>query len=164
MNIELIQQYIKYLPDTGEFVRIKKLPKSNAPLMVPFKGTLDSAGYFRVCVLGKVYRAHILAYALTFGHKPSLFIDHINRDRQDNRIYNLRPANRQINGQNQRHLNRKSATGVIGVYRVKKNTYKSLIQVNNKSKYLGTFSSVEEAYLAYCKAKENLQPASYVDE
>jgi len=163
-SIEKLREYIKYIPKTGEFIRIKNPARGYQKLNIPTKGTKQNAGYYRICVLGKVYPCNVLAMWLYTGKKPILFLDHINRDRGDNRIDNLREVSRSQNGLNQNPVNRKSYTGVIGVYKVKKNTYKSLISVDKKQHYLGTFKSIADAQTAYLDAKVRLQSAGFVNE
>ena len=65
------------------------------------RGYLDGTGYYRVRVDGKIYRVHRLV-AETFIPNPAGLpeIDHINRDRSDNRVENLRWATRTDNCRN----------------------------------------------------------------
>lgn len=65
------------------------------------RGYLDGTGYYRVRVDGKIYRVHRLV-AETFIPNPAGLpeIDHINRDRSDNRVENLRWATRSENTRN----------------------------------------------------------------
>src|SRR3990167_1974171 len=52
-------------------------------------GCLDDRGYITVRIKRRAYRAHRLAWFITYGYWPKE-IDHINRDKTDNRIENLR--------------------------------------------------------------------------
>jgi hypothetical protein len=62
-----------------------------------------------------MYKAHRLAWAFVHGGFPDQHIDHINGDPSDNRLCNLRVADRSLNMQNQRHARSDSATGLLGV-------------------------------------------------
>ena len=59
-------------------------------------GSIHKTGYRHITWMGKVHKAHRLIFMLHHGCLPPE-VDHINGDRQDNRIENLRPANRSEN-------------------------------------------------------------------
>lgn len=79
-----------------------------------------------------------------------VFTDHINRDRLDNRIENLRPCTKAQNSLNQK-LRSDNKTGFKGVSK-KGNKWIALIGLKKKRIYLGIFNSPEEASKAYVKA------------
>ena len=95
---------------------------------------------------GKQYLIHrIIAYAY-LGldiHNPKQVIDHINRDKLDNQVSNLRIVSNQENQFN---------TNAKGYYK-KGNKYEAKIQINGKKIYLGYFETTEEAHNAYLQAK-----------
>lgn len=77
----------------------------------------------------------------------NFIIDHINRDRLDNRKENLRQVNYNENAWNST-IKSNNTTGIIGVWidkRCTKHPYKAEIKYNNKKIFLGCFSSMEEA-------------------
>ena len=55
-------------------------------------GRVNDRGYRVISVKNKRYRAHRLAWLVYYGCEPSGFIDHINQDKDDNSIKNLRIA------------------------------------------------------------------------
>jgi hypothetical protein len=59
-------------------------------------GSVHKTGYRHVTWMGKVHKVHRLIFLLAHGYLPAE-VDHINGDRLDNRIENLRPANRSEN-------------------------------------------------------------------
>lgn len=63
-------------------------------------GSIDSRGYRAVMVDCVTYKVHRIVYAMTRGEWPTLDVDHINRDRSDNRPSNLRDVNRSTNLKN----------------------------------------------------------------
>ena len=64
-------------------------------------GSLHSSGYVHVKIKYRCYKAHRLIYMLHNGHIPNnLVIDHINRNKADNRIENLRAVTQQKNSFN----------------------------------------------------------------
>lgn len=89
---------------------------------------------------------HHLAWYYT--HKECVEqLDHINGDRSDNRICNLRSVNSQQN-----HMNRTSAKGYS--WYKERNKWRSQITLNNKQIHLGIFEKEEDARNAYLQAKE----------
>lgn len=107
-------------------------------------------GYLQISIDYKKYYTHRLAWLYTFGVMPEE-IDHINGDRLDNRIENLRPATRKQNSRNRvRPQNNKS--GVKGVYRSSPNTWRAQIKVDGKQIVLGWFRDLGAARAAYLAA------------
>lgn len=78
-------------------------------------GSLDKDGYLIIKIKGKQYKAHRIVWLLYNGAFPNGEIDHINRDRLDNRIENLRVCTRKEQVENRNYFPNKD-TGVIGVY------------------------------------------------
>jgi len=111
-----------------------------------------SEGYRRVSIQGKSTGAHRVAWFLHYGKWPDGFIDHINHDRSDNRIENLRLVSRSDNARNQK-LNRHNTSGFNGVsYHKKRQEWRAAIQVNGKKKWVGSFKTKDEAIAARQKA------------
>ena len=82
-------------------------------------------------------------------------IDHIDNNPQNNQKSNLRLSDKQKNNINRKH-NKNNIVGVKGVSKTKNGLYFSRIMVNGTSKYLGCFSSLEDAKLAREKAEKNI--------
>lgn len=96
---------------------------------------------------------------LFYGKFPSDSIDHINGDRSDNRIANLREATIAENKQNIGNAPSHNKSGLIGAHRdASGRGWSSCIIVNKKYTYLGRFATAEEAHAAYVKAKTELHP------
>lgn len=75
----------------------KKVAHPNKQYLVGQEaGSIHQTGYRHVTWLGKVHKVHRLIFLLEYGYLPPE-VDHINGDRQDNRLENLRPANRSEN-------------------------------------------------------------------
>lgn len=106
--------------------------------------------------------AHRLAWLLHYGSWPSRHIDHINGDRADNRIANLRECDDAENQQNLRAATAASKSGLLGVttrtYRNGAVRYAASIQVDGTKRYLGVYGTPEEAHSAYRAAKRQLHP------
>lgn len=108
-------------------------------------GTLrKNDGYTKISYRGKHYLRHRLIFWMFNGYEPTE-IDHINRNRSDDRIENLREVTRSQNCMNR--------TGVKGYYFNKeRQKYKAIIKVNGVAKHLGYFDTEDEAYTAYQNA------------
>jgi hypothetical protein len=117
-------------------------------------GTLNKTGDVAIKINGKRYKAHRLAWLYVYGEFPEKLIDHINGIRNDNKISNLRLANRFQNAQNSRKpLNNSSGFKGVSFH---KNTgrWQCRIRVNNKEIHLGLYDTPELAHSAYCHASK----------
>ena len=102
-------------------------------------------GYRLIRIEGRLYKEHRLAWLIHHGVWPKDQIDHINGDRLDNRMCNLREATGSENQQNTRRkgVSFDTARGLWAAY----------ITVNRKRKHLGRFPSKDAADAAYGAAK-----------
>lgn len=138
--------YDKY---SGIFTR--KTNRKNAPLGSKAGSLHKHLGYVQIRVKSKLYLAHRLAWLYVTGEWPRFQIDHINGNRSDNRIDNLRDVTVQENARNRQKTLAK--TGLLGV--VKSGSgFKATIGVSGKNVYLGTFQSQLDAHKAYLNAKK----------
>lgn len=96
--------------------------------------------------------AHRIAWALQHGEWPQGEIDHINGDRQDNRIENLRDVPSFVNKQNLRSATKRNRLGILGVH-ARRGKFRAFISVDGAVRALGTFHSAIEAHAAYLAAK-----------
>ena len=139
-----------YDKGTGLFIRrVRSGMRGKVGLVA---GKADQ-GYVRIRVLGRTFFAHRLAWAWHTGAEPTGEIDHINGDRSDNRIGNLRDVDRPTNRQNQRRAHTNNALGVQGVHQKPSGRYEARLRVDGKPIQIGTFTSPEDAYAAYVAAK-----------
>lgn len=150
--IEQIRLVIRYEPNSGKFFWLKRTGGlSNEGKEAA--GTNDCRGYIRIGVLGRIYRAHRLAMFLINGRFPDLEIDHINGNKTDNRLSNLREVSRTKNQQNQISAHKRNSTGLLGVSQHKPNVWRARVWVGGKNKSLGLFTTPELAHEAYKEAK-----------
>jgi hypothetical protein len=84
-----------------------------------------------------------------------MLIDHINGDRSDNRIENLRLCNQSENMQNRSRRGIGEA-GLLGVHRFRYGKWCSAITKAGKKKWLGIFDTPEAAHAAYLIAKKDI--------
>jgi hypothetical protein len=119
-------------------------------------GTLDtSTGYWRINIDKKMYRLHRMIFLYHNGYlTDGLQVDHIDMERTNNRIENLREV---TNAQNQHNTKRNATnnTGVKGVaWHKAKKKYKVTVSLNSKSIHLGYFDDLEEAKAAAIAGRE----------
>jgi len=134
-------KHINYNPDTGLFFSITNI---ETPI-----GTINKSGYVIFRVNGKLLYAHRVAFFLMHGFLPKM-VDHINRNRSDNRLANLREADAKLNSENSKGY------GVTKPKHTKK--WASSITNNRKRIHLGYFDTAEEANKAYLLAKQKYHP------
>lgn len=122
-------------------------------------GTVRANGYVQICVDRKLYYAHRLAILFATGAFPSFAADHINGDKADNRISNLRCASRSINAQNRIRHNANCVVDMLGVKLAnQKSGFVATISACGKVRHLGTYATKEAAHSAYVAAKRELHP------
>ena len=154
-KIELTQARLKellhYDPETGEFRRL--IDKRNRPLVDRQPGACNTQGYRQIRLDGTLYLAHKLAWMYTTGIWPTKIIDHINRDRTDNRRGNLRLAERSENACNSK-LNSKNTSGLRGVVWSKGHRkWRAGIRAYGQRIELGLFDDLREAGEAVATAR-----------
>lgn len=116
--------------------------------------TDNGNGYPRVTVDGHRYHCHRLAWFYVHGVFPKDEIDHINGDRGDYRLANLRVATRRKNAQNMRRPQVSNKSGHLGVsYDKSRDKWVARIRTIENYKMLGRFDTKEEASAAYITAK-----------
>lgn len=112
-----------------------------------------SAGYRNVGINKEQYRTHRIIFMMHHGFVPE-FIDHINNDKLDNRIENLRPATRRENNSNVK-MRKDNTSGIKGVawYPITKR-WTVQIQHNRKKIRIGYFKDIELAELVAIEARD----------
>lgn len=150
-DVERIRSLLDYDPDTGVF---RWREAVGGRMAGQSAGTLHSKGYRRIKLDGRHHFAHRLAWLYVTGEWPDRAIDHMNGDKTDNRIANLRLATASENNMNM-GVRRFSKTGLKGVSPQRKK-YMAQISANGKRHYLGLFQTPEEAHQAYLQRAREL--------
>lgn len=149
-----LRSQLHYDPQTGVFTRIGRTPHKNCKLGRTL-GSKFKNGYLMVTLAGRKYYLHRLAWLYTHGVWPKE-IDHINRDRTDNRITNLREVTRTQNNLNSK-LSRRNRSGVRGVsWFARDGLWRASISRKGKIINLGHFETVELAAAVRKQAEEEL--------
>jgi hypothetical protein len=149
---ELLRSLLTYDPANGTFTWIRSMLNHRPDLVGTLAGSEGDRGYLAVQIGGTRYFAHRLAWLYIHGFMPSM-IDHINGNRSDNRIENLRIANKSTNSVNT-GLSRRNTTGAKGLMRGrgKDDAFYARIVKNGKTIHIGKFPTKDEAAHAYNKA------------
>ena len=115
-------------------------------------GCIGGTGYRRIGIGGRYYTEHALVFLMFHGYVPKE-IDHINGDRADNRIENLRAANRSENQCNRGALS-SNTSGHPGVsWHKKSSSWAVRLMKNGKTRALGYFKDLELAALVSAEAR-----------
>lgn len=142
-SIELIRAWFAYDPEAGTLSRIMKRKSS-----IPDKVNMDRG---RVYFFGVLYQVTHIIWVVYHGKWPDEFIDHIDHNRRNNRITNLREATRAQNGWNRIEQN-KNGKGVTFRPERKDRPWQAQIQANNEKIHLGFYTTKEEAAESYRQA------------
>lgn len=146
LTVGRLRDLLSYDPDTG--VLTWKVTRGSVKAG-EVAGWKERRGYVRVSIDGKQYVAHRCAWAIVHGHFPAALIDHRNGNPSDNRLANLREANRSQNGANAKG---RSALGMPKGVSQSGNKFKAKICVGGKAIYLGSHPSADIAHAAYVRA------------
>jgi len=164
LTAEIARELLHYEPETGKLYWKERGPEyfEDARAMnwwnsrYANKAALaykPSDGYMTGRVFGRFFRAHRVIWLIVYGGFPNKEIDHINGDRSDNRLVNLREVNR---SENARNLGKSSVntSGVIGVnWHKNRKMWGSYITIEGKQHSLGYFDFLEEAVKARKQAE-----------
>lgn len=119
-------------------------------------GSKNAAGYIVIRIDQKDQFAHRLMWLYVYGAMPILQIDHIDRDRANNKPVNLRLATPKQNSENifRAKTNTSGFRGVRKEARLKSKPWSATITHNYKQKHLGYFATAEEAIAARQQAED----------
>lgn len=153
LDVGRLRELLFYDNATGVFVwRIQRHRSSISAWTIA--GYLMPDGYRRICIDLVKYPAHRLAWLHNYGEWPQGFLDHINGQRDDNRIANLRLATIAQNAANMRGRSPDALRGVD--FDRKRGKYRAKITAAGVTKYIGLFSSADAAHRAYLAEAERL--------
>tara|TARA_R110002051_G_C8555261_1_gene473340 strand:- start:244 stop:696 length:453 start_codon:yes stop_codon:yes gene_type:complete len=144
--MQSLEESLNYCPDTGVFTW--KLTSRNGGRVIKGRvaGSVGQNGYRTIVFMGVRFLAHRLAWFMYYRTAPRNHIDHIDRNRLNNKIENLRDVSRSVNMLN---------TDAKG-YEVDSNTNKvyARLMVEGKRRHIGTFNCTTAAHVAYLIEKQ----------
>lgn len=146
-SVEFLRNRLRYDPDTG---KLFSKPRDKEV----FTNTHHS-GYKKGAFDNKTYTAHRIAMAIATGDWPKGEVDHINGDKADNRLCNLRVVTK---SENQRNAKQRTdnTSGITGVSVRKSGKFQAFINAHNQRTYLGSFTRLEDAISARKEAEKRL--------
>ena len=151
-----LQEVLDYNAGTGVFVW-KKIPHESASNISvgDTAGYVENSGYRRIWIDGKRYVAQRLAWLYVYRSLPPGALDHIDCNKDNNSIGNLRPATLAQNRMNTRTA-KNNHLRIKGVQLHGTGRYRARIYYRQKHVSLGLYDTPEEAQAAYAKAANEL--------
>jgi hypothetical protein len=156
LTFERLWDVLSYAPETGIFLWKSRdggdrhTKRWNRKYAGEVAGHVSKRGYRIISIDGLNHRAPRLARLFITGEHPKAEVDHISRERANDKYDNLRPAS-QVQNQMNRMAQRNNKLGIKGVYWYK-GKYAATISDGEKRRHLGRFSTKQEAIAAYNKA------------
>lgn len=174
-SIDCLRKMLRYNPDTGRLFWLERTPemfcdgprdaKTNCNVWnARYAGkeaftSISASGYRFGSLFNRSHRAHRVAFAISTGAWPQNDMDHINGDRLDNRLSNLREATRSENLRNSWRPEANNS-GVKGVsWCRKKKLWRATIKASGKQVGLGYFANIDDAKEAVHAARAKLHGA-----
>jgi hypothetical protein len=152
IDANTLREALAYDQETGAFTW---RTKHGHMLAGTSAGSISHYGYVEIRLQKKLYKAHRLAWLYVHGEWPAEQIDHINGNKADNRLCNLRPATNRENARNKPAYKR-NTSGIKGVS-WSKVSQKWMAMVTNEDGryvYLGLFTDKAEAALVRAAAAQ----------
>jgi hypothetical protein len=145
------QEALRGLFDYEEGFLVRRTVGSNGKHKVgDVAGCLNQNGYYYVKIGSTEYKGHRLIWKWHHGTEPET-LDHIDDDKSNNRIENLRPLTHRQNCSKAAQERRKTSNPP-GVWARRNGRFTAMIQVDGKRRSLGTFDTPEQAHQAYMEA------------
>jgi hypothetical protein len=151
LTADRLRATFSYDAATGLFTRLISRGNRRAGHV---QTSLRNDGYNGFAIDKKLYLAHRLAWLYVYGRWPDGTIDHINRNKSDNRIENLREVTQAENLQNT-IARIDCSSGLKGV-QLRRGRWNARITVGQKRTHIGTFNSPEAAAKAYAEAARRM--------
>jgi len=111
---EFVKSQLEYLPEQGIFLWKIDTNYGEKQKGKRAGGVDTSTGYERIALAGRQYYTHRLVWLYSYGVFPTGLLDHINQDKLDNRLENLREVGRSGNAMNAKRP-RDNTSGEIGI-------------------------------------------------
>lgn len=148
LSYELVRECFDYNPETGDLIW-RARPGARRNWNNQFAGTIAGSsarhGYLKVSIDGGHYQAHRVVWLWNYGSLENLQVDHIDHDRRNNRVSNLRLVTLRENGMNI-GLPKGNKSGVVGVrWRPKASRWHAYITVHQRHIDLGFFEKKSDA-------------------
>ena len=141
---EELKELLDYNSETGVFTW--KVSPARQVFSGDIAGTKRKDGYIQIKVKNELILSHRLAWIYMYGYLPK-YIDHINGQRDDNRIINIREVSNQQNSLNSK-ISKNNTSGIKGVYWDKsRNKWTVRLSIDGKCKFFKRFNDLDLAKL-----------------
>jgi len=160
--VDVLRQLVDYNPRTGVLTwkfRSRKFCKSdheqvrwNKRFSGKVAGVIAKDGYSVICIFDRQYKSHRICWHLYYGEPAKGQIDHINGQRCDNRIENLRDVSARQNALNRKLISR-NKSGYAGVSQNAYGKWVAYISTKKKRLYLGGFNCVTASAIRRLQAE-----------
>lgn len=154
-TIKRLEELFWYDGLTGDLIRRMAAGSGGRFSEGEIVGAKRPDGYLTVSIDGRQCLVHRVMSAIANSEWPHGLIDHIDGDRSNNRLINLRDVDATVNNQN-RHRGAPGASGFVGVHSTNAGRWVALIKINRKVHSLGTRDTPEEAHALYILGKRML--------
>lgn len=149
-----VQELLDYDCETGIFRWKQSYGRAVKGVIA---GNAGVRGYRYIGIDAGFFRAHHVAWLYVHGTATQKEIDHINGNRDDNRITNLRECSRAQNMENKKPYARRKGNAPQGVHwHIATNKWCAAIQKDRHRHHLGLFDTADAAHNAYLEAKRAL--------
>jgi hypothetical protein len=154
---DLVRSLVHYDPETGVFTWLQPTTRVDVGDVV---GSVDAYGYLCTKLRGNSIKLHRLAWLYMTGGLPKN-VDHINRNKADNRWKNLREVTDERVQQQNREVQRNNTTGVKGVgTRRGSAKFIARVRVGKRQVFYKEFDLLEDAIAARQAAEIKFHPYS----
>ena len=150
IDLEILESLLDYNADSGEIKWTYANSKNTNKGKVA--GTKLSNKYIRIFIYGKLYQAHRLAWYMYYGKEPEYGLDHIDGNKHNNAIDNLRDIPQSGNAKNS-SLSKANSSGFTGVTFMRRSKkWRSRIMVDGSDIHLGFYDDKQKAISARVRA------------
>lgn len=142
LTYERVRELFDYDPETGKLTN--KTSRGRAKIGAE-SGSFDGLGYRQILVDYKQFMVHRVIWLWWYGYTPENYIDHVNGEKADNRIENLREVSHSCNLRNAPQY-KSNTSGVKGVcFDTSRKKWLASINLNGRNLSVGRFTSFIEA-------------------
>lgn len=147
VSVDRLRELLTYDPETG---LLRWRVGYGMAVAGSTAGARTWAGYIAVGIDGEKFRAHRVAWALVYGEWPEHTIDHLDGDRCNNKLANLRCVSHAVNMQNMRKPTVRNTSGYLGVYwSDRRGGWMAAVTTAGKKRRWGPYKTRERAYETY---------------